>query len=223
MTENNNDIELQLDGAVEEANLLQEYAGYLETAATSNDSAYKVLVLDDNMKMWVSIGAATKNKGNVMPQQLKDNLYKLSQYVEQVTLNKGVSMSASYFKSLAAINRQISEGLMESVNTNLAQQEAYYLAKCGLNLSEAYKSKDNNQLVQALDTNQKLWVMIKTLMKKGKTKLPQETRDNLIKLADYVAANTIKVGQNLDNIDDKLLNSLININRHISEGLIGHR
>lgn len=223
MTENNNDIELQLDGAVEEANLLQEYAGYLETAATSNDSAYKVLVLDDNMKMWVSIGAATKNKNNVMPQQLKDNLYKLSQYVEQVTLNKGVSMSANYFKSLAAINRQISEGLMESVNTNMAQQEAYYLAKCGLNLSEAYKAKDNTQLVQALDTNQKLWIMIKTLMKKGKTKLPQETRDNLIKLADYVAANTIKVGQNLDNIDDKLMNSLININRHISEGLIGHR
>jgi len=223
MTENDNDIELQLDGAVEEANLLQEYADYLDAAATSNNNDYKVLVLDDNMKMWVSIGAATKSKGNSMPQQIKDNLYKLSQYVEQVTLNKGVSMSASYFKSLAAINRQISEGLMESVNTNMAQQEAYYLAKCGLDLSEAYKAKDNNKLVEALDVNQKLWVMIKTLMKKGKTKLPQETRDNLMKLADYVAANTIKLGQNLDNIDGKLLDSLVNINRHISEGLIGHR
>lgn len=218
-----NDIENEISGAEEEANLLQEYADYLDTAAVSQSDEYKVLVLDDNMKMWVSIGAATKDKGNNMPQQIKDNLLKLSKYVEQVTLSKGVNMSSSYFKSLADINRQISQGLMESVNTNMAQQEAYYLAKSGLDLAQAYKSKDDSQLVNALDTNQQLWLMIKTLMKNGKTKLPMETRENLIKLADYVAANTIKIGQNLNNIDDKLFNSLVNINRHIAEGLIGHR
>lgn len=217
------DIEMQISGAAEEANLLQEYAEYLDTAASSNNDQYKVLVLDDNMKMWVSIGASTKDKNNMMPQQIKDNLFKLSQYVEQVTLTKGVNMTSSYFKSLADINRQISQGLMESVNTNMAQQEAYYLAKSGLDLTQAFKSKDENQMVSALDANQQLWVMIKTLMKSGKTKLPQETRDNLIKLADYVAANTIKLGQNLNNVDDNLLNSLVSINRHIAEGLIGHR
>lgn len=218
-----NDIETQVNGAMEEANLLQEYAEYLDVAANSNNDEYKVIVLDDNMKMWVSIGASTKDKNNNMPQQIKDNLYKLSQYVEQVTLSKGVNMTDSYFKSLADINRQISQGLMESVNTNMAQQEAYYLAKSGLDLVQAFKTKDEENMVNALDSNQKLWIMIKTLMKNGKTKLPQETRDNLVKLADYVALSTIKLGQNLNNVNDGLLNSLVNINKHIAEGLIGHR
>lgn len=217
------DIATQIEGAAEEADLLKEYAGYLESAATSNNDEYKMLVLDDNLNMWVSIEASAKSKRNDMPQQIKDNLLKLSKYVEQVTLSKGVNMSASYFKSLADINRQISEGLMESVNNNMAQQEAYYLAKSGLELSQAYKSKNNQSFVEALDHNHQLWIMIKTLMKKGKTKLPQETRDNLVKLADYVSSNTIKLGQNLDNVDAKLLDSLVNINRHIAEGLIGHR
>ena len=118
---------------------------------------------------------------------------------------------------------KISEGLMESVNANLAQQEAYYLAKCGLDLSVAGKSGDKTQFVEALDSNQKLWIMIKTLMSTENSKLPKETRNNLIKLADYVAKNTIKLGQNLDNIDQKMLDSFININRQISEGLLGHR
>ena len=60
-------------------------------------------------------------------------------------------------------------------------------------------------------------------MKEGKTHLPEGIRNNLIKLADYVSVNTIKLGQNLDAIDEKLLDSFVTINKHISEGLIGHR
>ena len=175
------------------------------------------------MKMWVAIESSVKNPNNLLPQDIKSNLHKLSKYVEQVTLSKGVNMTESYYKSLAEINRQISEGLMESVNASMAQQEAYFLAKCGLDLSEAYKAQDQQMYVTALDQNQKLWVMIKTLMKSNRSKLPQETKDNLIKLADYVAANTIKLGQNLEKTDSKLLDSLININRQIAEGLLGHQ
>lgn len=218
-----NEIQTQIDGAKEEAELLQQYADYLTTAATSKDENYKLLVLDDNLNMWVSIEAAAKNKNNMMPQSIKDNLSKLSKYVEQVTLSKGVNMTKGYFLSLAEINRQISEGLMESVNNNLAQQEAYFLAKSALDMVQAQTKGDNNALVEALDANQQLWVMIKSLMKNGKTKLPQEVRDNLIKLADYEAANTIKLGQNLDKLDSKLFNSLVEVNRHIAEGLLGHR
>ena len=218
-----NEIQTQIDGAKEEAELLQQYADYLTTAATSKDDNYKLLVLDDNLNMWVSIEAAAKNKNNMMPQSIKDNLSKLSKYVEQVTLSKGVNMTKGYFLSLAEINRQISEGLMESVNNNLAQQEAYFLAKSALDMVQAQTKGDNNALVEALDANQQLWVMIKSLMKNGKTKLPQEVRDNLIKLADYEAANTIKLGQNLDKLDSKLFNSLVEVNRHIAEGLLGHR
>lgn len=217
------EIKNQIDGANQEAELLREYADSLENAARSKSDNYKLLVLDENLKMWVAIEASMKSPKNLMPQEIKDNLTKLSKYVEQITISKGVNMTESYYKSLAEINRQISEGLMESVNVNLAQQEAYFLAKCGLDLSEAYKAKDEDWFVEALDNNQRLWVMIKTLMSSEKSKMPKETKDNLIKLADYVAKNTIKLGQNLDNIDQKILDSLININRQISEGLLGNR
>lgn len=217
------EIKNQIDGASQEAELLQDYAQYLENAAKSKNDGYKLLILDENLKMWVAIEASMKSPNNLLPQDIKNNLTKLSKYVEQVTISKGVNMTESYYKSLADINRQISEGLMESVSTNLAQQEAYYLAKCGLDLSEAYKAKDDALMVEALDNNQRLWVLIKTLMASNKTKLPQETKNNLIKLADYVAKNTIKVGQNLKSIDQKMLDSFININRQISEGLLGHR
>lgn len=216
------EIRDQIDGASKEAELLQNYANYLETAK-SKDDGYKLLILDENMKMWVTIEASVKKSNNFLPQNIKDNLTKLSKYVEHVTIANGVNMSDACFQSLANINRQISEGLMESVNANLAQQEAYYLAKSGLDLSEASKSKDKNKLVEALDNNQRLWVMIRTLMSKNRSSLPDDTKNNLLKLADYIAKNTIKIGQDLDNVDYKMLDSFININRHISEGLLGHR
>ncbi len=217
------EIKNQIEGARQEAELLREYAQYLENALKSKNDGYKLLILDENLKMWVAIEASMKDEKNFLPQDIKSNLTKLSKYVEQVTVSKGINMTDSYYQSLADINRQISEGLMESVNFNLAQQEAYYLAKSGLDLLEAFNSKDHAQMVEALDCNQRLWVMIKTLMSKGKTKLPEETRNNLVRLADYVARNTIVLGQDLDNVDQKMLNSFVNINRQISEGLLGHR
>ncbi len=214
------EIKEQIAAATREAELLQNYSDYLENAAKSKNDNYKLLILDENMKMWVAIEASMKSPKNSMSQEIKDNLTKLSKYVEQITITHGVNMTENYYKSLAEINRQISQGLMESVSTNLAQQEAYFLAKCALDMSEAHKANNKEEFVEALDKNQRLWVMIKTLMVGNKTNLPQDIKDNLIKLADYVSKNTIKLGQDLDNVDQKMLDSFININRQISEGLI---
>lgn len=217
------DIDNQIEEAKKEATLLKEYAQHLEKASVSNDVRYKSLILDENMKMWVEIDSYLKNKNNLLPVDIKNNLDKLSKYVEMVSVCRGVDMKEETYKTLANINNQIAEGLLESVNINIAQQEAYYIAKNGLDLIEAYKSKNKELLVEVLDNNQKMWLMIKTLMKEGKTHLPEGIRNNLIKLADYVSVNTIKLGQNLDAIDEKLLDSFVTINKHISEGLIGHR
>ena len=217
------EINNQIEDAKNEAKLLKKYAKHLEKASVSNDDKYKFLVLDENMKMWVEIDSYLNNKNNLLPTEIKNNLDKLSKYVEMVTVCRGIDMKEETYKTLANINNQIAEGLLESVNMNMAQQEAYYIAKNGLDLVEAYKKKDSASFVKALDNNQKMWLMIKTLMKNGKTQLSDEVRSNLIKLADYVSANTIKIGQNLDNIDEKMLNSFISINKHISEGLIGHQ
>lgn len=217
------EINNQIEDAKKEAVLLKEYAQHLEKASSSDDNEYKYLVLDENMKMWVEIDSYLKNKNNLLPTEIKNNLDKLSKYVEMVTVCKGIDMKEETYKTLANINNQIAEGLLESVNMNTAQQEAFYIAKNGLDLMEAYKKKDNDLFVTALDNNQKMWLMIKTLMKNGKSELSDEVKNNLIKLADYVSVNTIKLGQNLNSVDEKMLNSLISINKHISEGLIGHR
>ena len=216
-------IQSQIEAAQQEAKLLKEYADHLQKASTSDDCKYKYIVLDENMKMWVEIDSYLKNKNNMLPQEIKNNLDKLSKYVEAVTLSRGVNMGEETFKSLANINNQIAEGLLDSVTASIAQQEAYYLAKSGLDLSQACNKKDHNLIVNALDNNQKMWLMIKTLMIKNKTNLPDNIKNNLIKLADYVVVNTVKMGQDLDNIDKKMLDSFITINKHISEGLIGHR
>ena len=99
------EIKNQIDGASQEAELLREYADFLESAAKSKNNDYKVLVLDENLKMWVAIEASMKSPKNFLPQEIKDNLTKLSKYVEQVTISKGVDMTENYYKSLAEINR----------------------------------------------------------------------------------------------------------------------
>ena len=213
----------QIENAKQEANLLKEYAKHLKSAAVSEDDEYKYLILEENMKMWVEIDSYLKDKNNLLPQDIKNNLDKLSKYVEMVTVCQGVDMNKETFDTLANINNQIADGLIDSVKTSMAHQESYYLAKNGLDLMDAYKKKDSDMMAKALDNNQKMWIMIKVLMQKNRSNLPQDVKNNLMKLSDYVVSNTAKLNENLNNIDKKMLDSFVNINKHISEGLIGHR
>ena len=103
------EIKEQIAAATREAELLQNYSDYLENAAKSKNDNYKLLILDENMKMWVAIEASMKSPKNSMSQEIKDNLTKLSKYVEQITITHGVNMTENYYKSLAEINRQISQ------------------------------------------------------------------------------------------------------------------
>ena len=145
---------------------------------------------------------------------------KLSKFVERMILSKGLKMTKTDFDCLVNINMQISEGLLEAVKNSLAREEAFSLLKCAIDISTARENNDAKELVSALDNNLKLWVYIKTLAGSEGNKLPQETKSNLIKLADYVSAKTIEVGQNIDNVNPKTIDSMIMTNLQISEGLM---
>ena len=132
-------------------------------------------------------------------------------------------MSKSDFDTLVNINMQISEGLVESVKNNLAREEAFSLLKCAIDLSSAKENNNSSDLVSALDNNMKLWVYIKTLASSEKSKLPPETKSNLIKLADFVSKKTMEVGRNVHNINAKTLDTMIMTNLQISEGLMTSR
>ncbi len=210
----------EIRDAEDEAKILMGFAQALSKASTSENDQIKLLTLDENLKLWVEIESSLKSAKNLLPKEIKENLMKLSKFVERLTLSKGVSMSKTDFDCLANINMQISEGLLAVVRNSLAKEEAFSLLKCAVDLSSARENNDSQELVNALDNNLQLWVYIKTLAKAKETKLPEETKSNLIKLADYVSSKTLEVGKDIKNINDKVIDSMINTNLQISEGLI---
>lgn len=210
----------EIRDAEDEAKILMGFAQALSKASTSENDQIKLLTLDENLKLWVEIESSLKSAKNLLPKEIKENLMKLSKFVERLTLSKGVSMSKTDFDCLANINMQISEGLLAVVRNSLAKEEAFSLLKCAVDLSSARENNDSQELVNALDNNLQLWVYIKTLAKAKETKLPEETKSNLIKLADYVSSKTLEVGKDINNINDKVIDSMINTNLQISEGLI---
>ena len=213
----------QIKQAEVEAEIFLKYALALSKASTSDDDMEKLIALDNNLKLWVEIETSLKDAKNLLSQDIKDNLMQLSKFVERITLSKGVKMSKTDFDCLVNINMQISEGLLEAVKNSLAREEAFSLLKCAIDISTARENNNAGELVSALDNNLKLWVYIKTLAGSTGTKLPEETKSNLIKLADYVSAKTIEVGQNIENANPKTIDSMIMTNLQISEGLMSRR
>ena len=210
----------QIRDAEDEAMVLLQFAMDLAKASTSKDDQLKVQALESNLRLWVKIESSLKSAKNLLPKDIKDNLYKLSKYVERLTLSKGINMEKDDFDSLVNINMQISEGLLEVIKIYLAREEAFSLLKCAVDLSSARENNNNSDLVAALDNNLKLWVYIKTLATSKDNDLPEETKGNLVKLADYVSGKTLEVGRNIEKIDDKALDSMILTNLQISEGLL---
>ena len=213
----------QVKNAENEAIILLNHAMELSRAAVSNDDLEKVSALDSNLKLWVEIETSLKSAKNLLPEDIKANLMKLSKFVERMILSKGLKMTKTDFDCLVNINMQISEGLIEAVKNNLAREEAFSLLKCAVDLSNARENNSTSDLISALDNNMKLWVYIKTLASDEKNPLPRETKGNLIKLADYVSSRTLEVGKNVDNLNQKALDCMIMTNLQISEGLMSKR
>lgn len=206
--------------AEQEASVLLEKGLALSQAANKGDDMELITALDANLKLWVEIETSLKNAKSFLPADIKDNLLKLSKFVERMTLSKGIKVSKSDVSCLVNINVQICKGLLEAVHQNLAREEAFSLLKCAVDLSNAKENQNISELVTALDNNMKLWVYIKTLADKKENILPQNTRSNLIKLADYVSSKTLEVGKDINNVSEQAIDSMIMTNLQISEGLM---
>ena len=205
-----------------EANVLLEKGLAISQAKNSGFDENLVVALDENLKLWVEIETSLKNASNYLPLDVKNNLLKLSKFVERLTLSKGVNVTTSDVACLVNINMQICKGLLESVHNTLAREEAFSLLKCAIDLSNARESENIADLVDALDNNMQLWIYIKTLADSNDSLLSKDTRDNLVKLADYVSAKTIEVGKDFENINVEAIDSMIITNLQISEGLISN-
>ncbi len=104
---------------------------------------------------------------------------------------------------------------------NPAEQKAYALSRAALALDQARQTRQSDQdpatIVEALNHNLELWVAIQSMVKTANGSLPEEVKSNLWKLGDFVIGTTFRQGHG---IADQALDTLININLQISEGLL---
>ncbi len=101
---------------------------------------------------------------------------------------------------------------------SLVEQQAFNLAQAGIQLDQSRIGEpDGERLVLALEHNLQVWVEIGALIKSPESRLAENVRDNLLKLRDFVSDMTMKHGVE---IPESTLNTLININLQISEGLL---
>lgn len=70
--------------------------------------------LDNNMEVWVAIRTLVNQKDNPLPDETKQNLIKLSQFVTQTTMAQGIELPPEVLDTFININLQISEGLLEA-------------------------------------------------------------------------------------------------------------
>lgn len=111
--------------------------------------------------------------------------------------------------------------MSENHNLSLSETEAMSLTEAAVALDHARQEKDPKQMAAALENNIQVWMAIKTVAERPEVHLPETVRINLGRLAEFVAATTLSAGAQ---ISEEAINTLINVNLQISEGLLeGHR
>ena len=203
----------------EEALSLMQAAMALYEARDSRSKPQALLAMDRNLKMWVGIRTIIGSVDNRLPKSLKDDIGKVADYVAATTLRMKSNLDPRQLDVMAGINLQIAEGLLEGENMSELQSEAFTLLQAAVDISQAREKRDGPAMTKALCDNMNIWVGIKTLMQAEPNHLSAGIRDNLIKLADYNTAKIVELGR-AGGMDDRKINTLINSNLQVSEGLL---
>jgi len=110
--------------------------------------------------------------------------------------------------------------LLEAINVDglsLTEQDAFSMSQAAVLLDQARAKGDMKALAAALDHNLELWVGLRALVSRPEVRVSQNIQENLTKLANYVADATMSHGVE---IPEKTLDTLINIDLQVSEGLL---
>lgn len=109
----------------------------------------------------------------------------------------------------------------EIAGMNEAELEIRALIRTASSLNEVKENWDNNNktdLNKALDKNRRLWSILASAMKEDDCPQPQEIKQNIINLANFVFKRTTEI---MANPEPTKLEILININMNIARGLSG--
>lgn len=105
---------------------------------------------------------------------------------------------------------------------SLAEEQAFQLSRCAIALDQARqnRAKDPGALINALNENLQVWVAIRTLAMREDSGFSADVKRNLTKLSKFVAEKTF---DSVEGIADHTMDTLINVNLQISEGLLEGR
>ncbi len=105
--------------------------------------------------------------------------------------------------------------MTEMEQLSLTEENAFNLSQVAIQLDQS--RDDSNSLAAALERNMEVWVALRILVSRSGETIQQQTRDNLIRLSQFVAETTMKYGAE---IPSEVVDTLININLQISEGFL---
>ena len=102
---------------------------------------------------------------------------------------------------------------------SVPEEQAFQLSQAALKLDLARTRRGENPtgLVDALNRNLEVWITLRTIVMRDDCLLAPETKQNLVKLSQFVAE---KVFAGPDGLSNSTLDALININLQISEGFL---
>ncbi len=106
-------------------------------------------------------------------------------------------------------------GAGEKDTLTLPEESAFGLSQAAVMLDQS--RDDPKMLVTALERNMEVWIALRFMVSRGDAEIAHEAKDNLIKLSQFVAESTMKHGSDLPS---ETIDTLININLQISEGLL---
>lgn len=104
-------------------------------------------------------------------------------------------------------------------NLPVVEEQAFQLSQAAIRLDRARTQRTENpgSLSEALDENLDVWMAIRTVAQRSVPGFSNDIRNNLVKLSHFVADTTFA---GADSVGDSTLDTLININLQISEGLL---
>ncbi len=108
---------------------------------------------------------------------------------------------------------------MSDTELSLPEEQAFQLSRCAIALDNAWEGKDKDLggLVAALNANLELWVAIRTTVMRPDCSLAEAAKENLKRLAEFVASKTF---EGIAVLNTDTVRTLVNINLQISEGLL---
>lgn len=107
-------IETEMSLLEEDAFALTQAALEISKAQEDNDEKRLAAALDRNLQLWVGIRTMVERDDNPLPNEVKENLGRLSHFVAQKTFEMQDGSNTKTLEALANTNLQIAEGLLES-------------------------------------------------------------------------------------------------------------